>query len=135
MVNGFGYPYNWGPGYYIPCLDSERYFAGKKTKSVMEDVDLSVEMDSYWTGAFQREVFRVKEPGLLEAEMDVNIKDVSSTDATVEFVSGTGVHSYYFCVLDKTSYSSSLSLLDNNDEYLQWFVTSYYAKEKCDGIR
>ena len=125
-VNGFGYP-GWESGYYLPCLDSESYFADKKTKSVIEDIDMSVEMDSYWTGAFQREVFRVKEPGLLEAEMDVNIKDVSAVNATVEFVPGSGVNSYCFCVLNKRTYRRVLSLLDDHYEYLQWFVTSYSA--------
>lgn len=126
-IDGFTYPKGWEPGYYLPCLDSEMYFADRKTKSLIKDIDLSEEMDSYWTGAFQRKMFRVKEPGLLEAEMEVNIKDVSAADATIEFVPGDGVYSYCFCVLDKRSYDGVLDLLDNHDEYLQWFVTSYYA--------
>lgn len=126
-INGFCYPYNWAPGYYLPCLDPEKYFAPDDTKSIVDDIDLAVEMDGYWTGAFQRKLFKVKEPALLDAEMRVNITDVTAADAHIELVPGDEIYSYCFCILDKDTYNRMLSWMEGHEDYLQWFTTSYFA--------
>lgn len=133
-INGFPYPFNWEPGYYLPCIDSEKYFGVDHTKSIIDDVDLTVEMDKYWTGAFQRKVFTVKEPDLLNAEMRVNITDVTASDAHIELVPGDGVYSYYLCILNKTEYNMVLALMEGHEDYLQWFTTSHVAAFEYDAI-
>lgn len=134
VVNGFYYPAGWQPGYYLPCLDSAKYWgnyaatkAMTKGAGVIKDLDKSSPVDYAWTGAFQRKIFRTRMPDILDATFKVEIEDLRSVDATVRIVPDEKVYRYLFTILDEASYKYLLELIDNREEYLQWAVTSYFA--------
>lgn len=140
VVNGFTYPAGWKPGYYLPCLDSERYWSyydpssGKtdsepstKVTGVLKDFDLSSDIDGMWEGAFQRKIFRTKVPPVLDASIKVEVSDLRSVDATISIIPDSKIVRYLFSILDQATYNQMLELLDGHEEYLQWAVTSYFA--------
>lgn len=134
VVNGFYYPAGWEPGYYLPCIDSAKYwgniFASKAmTKGLnnITNIDLSTPFDNAWTGAFQRKLFRTRVPDVLNAKIDVKVEDLRSVNATIVITPDEQVYRYLFTILDTGMYEEMLRLLDGNAEYLQWAVTSYFS--------
>ena len=134
IVNGFFYPAGWAPGYYLPCLDQEKY-SNLYTKSapmtkgagIISGIDVSSQLDDAWTGTFQRKLFRARVPAVLDAEFNVRVEDLRSVDATVYIEPDKNIYRYLFTILDDASYQYMLKLLDGHEEYVQWAVTSYFA--------
>ena len=138
-VNGFAFPGGWEDGYYLPCIDSEKYWAyyDKSTKAgeavatkgagIIPDINVTADVDAYWTGAFQKKVFRTRVPAQLAGDFEVKIEDLRSVDATITIIPTENVYRYLFTVLDDGAYNQMLELLENKTEYLQWAVTSYFA--------
>ena len=144
-VNGFPFPGGWEPGYYLPCIDAEKYWAfyGKdingddddseaevastKGAGIVPDINVSVDVDAYWTGAFQKKVFRTRIPAELKGDFEVRVEDLRSVDATITIIPTDNVYRYLFTILDDGAYNQMLKLLDNRTEYLQWATTSYFA--------
>lgn len=143
-VNGFPFPGGWEDGYYLPCIDGQKYWSyyGKplegedgatpsqiatKGAGIINNIDLSTDIDPFWTGAFQRKIFRTRVPAKLDAEIDVKIENLRSVDATVRITPDEKVYRYLFTVLDDGAYNEMLKLLDGKEEYVQWAVTSYFA--------
>ena len=133
VVNGFSYPGGWDPGYYLPCLDSAKYWGIYKTKAMtkgagaIHDIDLNSEVDYAWNGQFQRMLFRTRVPEVLDGKFEVSIEDLRSVDATVIITPVGKIFRYLFTILDDASYQYMLKLLNGREEYLQWAVTSYFA--------
>ncbi len=83
-----------------------------------------------WTGAFQKKEFFAKQPTLSDATVDIRIPEdsITVTDAKVYFDMQEGVYRYFYMILDDATYNQMLSLyLDDNEEWFQWFLTSYLA--------
>lgn len=133
VVNGFSYPGGWDPGYYLPCLDSAKYWsiygskAMTKGAGVINDIDMSSEVDYAWNGTFQRKLFRTRVPDVLDGKFDISIEELRSVDATIRITPSENIYRYLFTVLDDASYQYMLKLLNGRQEYLQWAVTSYFA--------
>ena len=128
-VKGFDYPAGWEAGYYLPCIDSTKYWGHyTKTKSMnLIEVDVNSEIDAFWTGAFERKTFRTQVPEQLNAKVNIEAVDITPADATVVFTPEEGVHQYAYGILDDASYNMMLELCDNNEDYLQWAITSYFS--------
>lgn len=123
----FMYPSGWPSGYYSPCINTDYYNKGKKSINTIA-WDYTHPMDEYWTGAFQRKLFRTKEPKPLDAGVEIRLADVSPVNATIEFYPDEDVYSYVVCIFDEESYLNILlPLINNNPDYLQWAITSYFA--------
>ena len=132
VVKGFDYPSGWAPSYYLPCVDSAMVgglYGGASTKSVGAILNHGVSelTDAAWTGAFQRKVFRTKMPDPLNASIKVEIEDLRSVDATVRIIPDKKIYRYIFTILDEASYRQLVDLLDGNEDYLQWAITSYFS--------
>ena len=125
----FMYPSGWPSGYYYPCLNTDYYTQGKAQSSLgVIPWDNPQPMDEYWTGAFQRKHFRIKEPELLEGGVEIRLADVSPINATIEFYPDENVHSYAVGIFDESTYTTQvLPLLNNNTDWMQWAVTSYFG--------
>ena len=81
-----------------------------------------------WLGAFQKKEFFAKEPVLCDATVDVEIPEdeITVTDAMIYFTMSDDVHSYFYMILDNSTYNQILSIyLMGNEEWYQWFLTSY----------
>ena len=129
QVNGFDFPAGWDPGYYLPCIDSAAYWNHVATKSVgiIGDIDMSAPTDKFWTGAFQRKIFRTRVPDQLDANIDIEVVGLGPVDGTVVITPDSKVKQFCFGVFDQGSYDQLIGLLDGREEYLQWAVTSYFA--------
>lgn len=139
----FAFPGGWEDGYYYPCLDAKKYWAyygididklpeeetepATKGAGVVSDVDVSTAVDAYWTGAFQKKIFRSRVPAELDAEFRVEVSDLRSVDATVTIYPEGEIYRYLFTVLDDGAYAQLLELLNGRTDYVQWAVTSYFA--------
>lgn len=125
----FKLPLGWDSGYYMPLINPE-YYENNVQQSSMNiiDWDYTHPLDAYWTGAFQRKHFRIKEPELLEAGVEIKLSKVTPVNATLEFYPEEGVDQYAFGIFDENTYQNQiLPLLNNNPDYMQWAVTSYFA--------
>lgn len=143
LRDGFAFPGGWEDGYYFPCIDAKKYWeyyginidkkdspdskAETKGAGIVSDIDVSNDTDAYWTGAFQKKVFRSRVPAELDAEFRVEVSDLRSVDATVTIYPEGEVYRYLFTVLDDGAYNQMLELLNGRTEYVQWAVTSYFA--------
>ena len=129
QVNGFDFPAGWDAGYYLPCLDSEKYWSHYGvTKSMnLIEADVKDDIDGFWTGAFQRKIFKVQEPEKLDAGVKIEAVDVTPVDATIIFTPDEGVEQYAFGVFDDAALNTLLDLCDGKEEYFQWAVTSYFG--------
>lgn len=129
-VNGFYYPAGWEPGYYLPLIDSEKYWAYYQgdTKSMnLINPALKTDLDPFWTGAFQRKTFTVKKPEPMDAKVKIEVADVGPVNATVIFTPEEGVEMYAYGIFDDTALNQMIELCDNNEDYLQWAITSYFG--------
>lgn len=142
-VNGFPFPGGWEPGYYLPCIDAAKYWAyygldingedpetaeaSTKGAGIVPDINVSADLDAFWTGAFQKKVFRTRIPAKLDGDFEVRVEDLRSVDATITIIPTDNVYRYLFTVLDDGAYNQMLKLLDNKTEYLQWATTSYFS--------
>lgn len=137
---GEGYIANWGPkgdgfGYFIPLYDFEGYYGEDwggawttSTKGLEPDVLPGADEHPYWTGAFQKLVFTLDQPDLLDAEIEVRVEDLSPIDATVTIIPDENVYGYNYCVMDDGTYQGLLSLLNGREDWVQWMISSYFAQ-------
>lgn len=125
----FQFPAGWDNGYYIPLINTDYFGLGKSQSSVgiIEDMDLSRPLDNYWTGAFQRKFFRVKEPELLDGGVEIKLAKVTPVNATLEFYPDDNVEQFAFGVFEEGLYDELLKLCGGREDFLQWAVTSYFA--------
>lgn len=128
-VNGFDYPAGWEPGYYLPCIDHEKYwdFYGITKSMNVINPDLKTDIDGFWTGEFQRKAFRVKEPAKLDAKVNITVEDIGPVNATVILEPEEGVELYAYAIMDDTALNQMLELCDGKEEYLQWAITSFFG--------
>ncbi len=92
---------------------------------------------SGWTGAFQKLVFKTKEPGHTDATVHIDIpeEEITVTDAVIYFEMDDEVSRYFYIILDNQTYNNVVDIyLDKRDapqeeidEAFQWFLTSYLA--------
>ena len=85
---------------------------------------------SSWTGAFQQLEFTSKQPVLADAGVTVTIPEdeITVTNAVVYFDMDPSVTRYFYMILDNATYNQVLDVyLDGNEDWFQWFITSYIA--------
>ena len=83
-----------------------------------------------WYGEFQKIIFKTQEPTVSEAKVNVVIPEdeIGITDAMVYFEKDKDIVSYFYMILDDATYNQILSTyLDGNEDWFQWFLTSYIA--------
>lgn len=131
-TENFKFPSGWDSGYYLPLIDESYYGAPasankQSSMGVVTDYTISHPLDDYWTGAFQRKHFRVKEPAPFDGQVDVQLVEASPIDLVMEFYPDETVAQYAVGVFDDSMYQQVLDLCNGQEEYLQWAITSYFA--------
>ncbi len=110
MGDILGYYYGIaGSAYVVPLFDSENY---------------------EWTGLFEKKEFFAKEPTLCDATVEIEIPEdeISAVDANIYFNMEEGVERYFYMILDDSTYNQVVSVyLDGNEDWFQWFLTSFIA--------
>ena len=116
----------WGNGYYKPLMNDDWYYMYYDDYTTQLDgMDYTRPMDAGWNGAFQRKLFRVKEPAHLNAGVDVEMRDASPFDIILDFYPDDEVYQYSVIVLDDATYEEFMGLINYREEFKQWAVTSY----------
>ncbi len=81
-----------------------------------------------WTGIFDRIFITSKAPEELDGEVDIDEISVGSVDAEIRLTPSENVEQYTVWIVEDEDYRTvHLPLLDDKEEYVQWFVTSYDA--------
>lgn len=123
LVGEFGWGesmYGWGEGWYSALFDNDAY------TEALYNGSGEVNEEDYWTGHFAKKTFSAKAPEVLDAKVKFE-PDMQAMSGTLRFTPEEGVYQYCVCILDESSYQMVLQYLENNESYLQWFATSYYA--------
>jgi hypothetical protein len=138
----FGYPAGWDPGYYKPLLSDKYFTEGPGAKpghdgedgdleqssvGVITDYEITSPMDPYWTGAFQRKHFRVREPQPLDGKVDVQLVAASPIDLVMDFIPDDNVVQYAIGVFNDSMYDQVMELCNGREEYMQWAITSFFG--------
>ena len=122
-----------------PCVFLVGEFKWAKTSQEIEDVigiagwDPAYILPMYdfrtdkWTGEFKKTEFRATEPDLLDAEINIEVSDISPIDANIYISVDENVYQYLYSCMDMNTYNSMLDLCGGNEDYIQWFLTSYLA--------
>ena len=128
-VNGFDFPAGWGPGYYTPCLDSEAYWGYYGITKGMNIIDATVntDIDKFWTGAFQRKIFTVKQPKKMDAKVNIEVADIGPVNATVIMTPEEGVEQFAYGIFDDAALNIMKELCDGKEEFFQWAVSSFFG--------
>ena len=124
----------WGMNqadYFVPLFDYDAYYeyldsvGGPGIWSIEVD-DNGFDEDEYWTGYYTRRHVTLPGPDALDAEVDIQA-EMGATKGTITITPDDKVYQYCYIVLDEGNYQMLLPMLDNNEDYLQWFVTSYFG--------
>ena len=116
----WAYPAGWKPGFYRPEYDFVRW-----ANEVGTD---SYDTEKYWTGYYEKQLIMTIEPEILKGNVAIEVTDVTPIDATITFTPSDDVLFYSIFICSDSEYQTNvLPLLDNKEEYLRWFVGSYFA--------
>ena len=131
----FGFPSGWDPGYYMPLI-SETYFTEgpgapkdkeQSSLGIITDYEVTSPMDPYWTGAFQRKHFRVREPQPFDGKVDVQLIEASPINLVMDFYPDKSVKQYAVGIFNDAMYEEVMKLCNGREDYMQWAITSFFA--------
>ena len=83
-----------------------------------------------WYGEFQKITFFTQVPEVSDAKVNIIIPEdeISVIDANIYFEMDDEITRYFYMVLDDATYNQILNTyLDGNEDWFQWFLTSYIA--------
>lgn len=113
--------WGWGAGYYVPMCDMDAYWDYYYMEWQAPESE-----DPYWTGYHKQVIYQTKSPDLLTPTVNVTM-NLRPNGGVITMTPEEGVDRYTYMFLDYTNYDQVMALLDNNQDYLQWFTTSYVA--------
>ena len=126
-------PYGWDSGYHLHMFDEERWIAEKDGVELSTTVGLNWQNDedSFWKGDFERKFFVVDAPAEIPGDeadiVEVEQVELTPVRATFNVIPADDVAYVCYALLDQATYNAVLPWLDNNEDYMQWFITSWLA--------
>jgi len=130
-------PYGGYPaGYYDALFDYEGFNAeanagsgGWMTAGAGSRAICTIDESKYWNGYYSKNVIVNKQPGKLNARLNISTRDLGPRKGYVIIDPDPEVALYLAAFYDDDTFRNQIMpLLDNNEDYLQWFPTSYYAQ-------
>ena len=114
------FPAGWQKGYYRPMYDFLAW-ANERGTDAADD-------EKYWNGYYEKLYISTLEPETLEGNVNITVTDKTPIDATITFTADEDVMFYSIFICTESEYQTQvLPLLDGNEDYLRWFVGSYFA--------
>ena len=113
---------NFTGGYYQPLFLSDDYFM-----AWAEDVEVSQNQVPWWYGFAVQELVTTKQPEPFSGKVDFKLllsEDNNNTKAKVRFTPSEEVEQYCVWIITESMRQEILPYLNNDEKYLQWFVTS-----------
>ena len=118
----WSYPAGWSAGYYMPIYDWKRWVEEAKNNPDGYDPE------KYWTGYYEKLYINTQEPEKMAGNVEIKVTDKTPIDACITFTASDDVLFYNYFICTESEYQNNvMPLLDNNEDYLQWFVGSYFA--------
>ncbi len=115
----------WGTGF---ALQGEGWYSWLFDEEAWADASfetLGYDESPYWTGYYEKVLFRTKEPSVLDASVNATF-EMGATRGTMYVEPDDEIVSFCVMLLDDATYKTILeSYLP--EEYLQWFATSFVA--------
>lgn len=93
----------WDPAYIIPMYDFST---------------------DEWTGEFARTDFYMTQPSELDAELEIEVYDITPLDAQIYFNPDDDIYQYIYMILDDNTYQAMVKLC-GGEQHVQWFISSY----------
>lgn len=116
----WSFPAGWSNGYYMPMYDFKSWINEYGTDSY--------DTEKYWTGYYEKLQVMTLEPETMDANVAIAVTNKTPIDATITFYADEEVILYNIFICTDDEYQMNvLPLLDNNEEYMRWFVGSYFA--------
>ena len=114
--------WGWGAGYYEAQFDMTNFIADYYATGKFPADDTP-----YWTGYYRKEFVMSKEPDKMSAKAEATF-NLTPLGGTVTITPPEGAYGVCFGVIDSSTFVGEiLPRLNNKKDYLQWFITSYYA--------
>ncbi len=124
---GDGSYYGWDDGYHVPLFDYDSYYADNDSDDDIEYLSTKSSQADYWYGYYETMIFTIKAPSVLDANLNIS-SEMSATRGTLFIEPDDEILQGQLLIIDDATYKSDLLPLLNNDEsYMQWLVTSYSA--------
>lgn len=126
----FAGEFSWGKnpfGYYIGDSETGYYFPLYDFESYGSYDSYGKNEEEYWTGAYQKMFFTAGTPDVLDAEVEVEIEDLTPVSANIRITPDENIYGCCYAIMDQATYEHCLDLLQYKEEYMQWFVTSYFG--------
>ena len=114
--------WGWGPGYYMPLMDQEGYMTAYYDSWMTGETPNE---NDYWTGYHKQIKFQTKGPEALDAALDVDLSGLRANGGPIRINTNGNADRVTVMLLDPMTYEQIMPMLDNNEDYLQWFTTSY----------
>ena len=116
----WSYPAGWQKGYYRPMYDFVAW-ANERGTDAADD-------EKYWNGYYEKLYVNTLEPETLKGNVNITVTDKTPIDATITFTADEDVMFYNIFICTESEYETQvMPLLDGNEDYLRWFVGSYFA--------
>ncbi len=123
MGNGtviWTYPAGWSKGYYRPEFDWLTWISEIDTDAY--------DTEKYWTGYYERIQVNTLDPEDLDGTVDIKVSNMTPVNAIIDFTPTDNVVFYNILITEESEYQAIiLPMLDNNEDYLRWFVGSYFT--------
>ena len=116
--------WGWGPGYYLAMFDQEAYYEQMYAYWYGE-TDTAPEEGPFWNGYHKSIKFQTKAPELLDAALEIDMSGLRANGGPIKINTNGAAERITVMLLDPMTYQQIMPLLDNNEDYLQWFTTSY----------
>ena len=126
----------WGfDGYFQTTFDVDGYYdnigggddMGGGWGPLSIDTDDQSDEDAYWKGEFFRKYVVINQPDALDCNVEIT-PNVGAMSGTINIVPDDNVYQFCYLILPKAEFDEYvMPFIDNNENYLQWFVTSYFA--------
>lgn len=126
-------PYGWNSGYHLHTFDEVAWEENRAsvTPSTTEGMEWVNDEDTFWKHDFQRLFFTVRQPEEFAEDFDelVTLENevITPIKYSVDVIPEDEKAMYCYAIVDQATYNAVLPWLDNNESYMQWFLTSYLA--------
>ncbi len=114
--------------YENPYGEEEGGGGGTPVVPMQAPADQTLKEDSYWTGYHARFMTTTLDPLPLDAKFNITVDVQNAARAVVNLNPDKEIKFYSIFMADDTFYRETiLPLLDNNEDFMQWFTASFFC--------
>ena len=112
--------WGWGDGYYAALFDEHNYWTDFAMTGKQPD------QKNYWSGYYRRETVESKAPTKMSAKPTVKM-NLTPRGGTITITPTDKIYGMCYAIVEPSIQMQILPLLNNQNKYMQWYITSYHA--------